>query len=180
MTVPVDIPAGTIFGCGSSLSYGSSWEETDKGFALSTTEGDTIILYTRTAGNGQDILPISALSFSGPWLSASDLETNNTAYSDLPDNLIDFSVSLPRHFDNCFYSGPNHGTVEELQAKIRDPLLWTSTNNLLDDPLTILSSSFDVVRKDPSVTSSDRKIGLSLSLWVLLIAYVTSIWAVLL
>jgi endonuclease I len=173
LTIPADLPAGTVFGYGPSLLHGELWNASDKGFALSS-DGDTVMLCTL---RDDTVYPVSALSTSGPWLvdSASTIR-NDTATSALPDGLQDYSVALQRHRDNCAYIGPSQGTVHELQANIRDTVrYWYTSNAVLDDASTLFPYQFQVVE---SLTSTSLAANLSVTYFLVALTLAKTIYLV--
>ncbi|KAG7338161.1 ribonuclease [Nitzschia inconspicua] len=149
LTLPHLVSAGTIFGYGDDLLFGTMWDtKTDAGFALATA-GDTVIVWYSLPDGNRDIDDpsyfrfLSALSYSGPWqaFGQSNYETSKSA---LPTSLEDFSVGLS-HFDNYAYVGPVVGTKSSLQGSLADPNNWEGTNTL-DSPsiLGVQSHTFEI------------------------------------
>lgn len=138
------IAQGTVFGYGlpDEILYGDQWmSNTDAGFSLSA-EGDTVLVYWTDDSN--EIHHLGALSFSGAWTTTS-AEGDNTASSALPTELTDFSTTLT-HADNVAYTGSMVGTKAALQAALRDPSNWSSSNT---EPLFFA----------PSTNNSDNSTG---------------------
>lgn len=141
----VGIAQGTVFGYGppDEILYGDQWTSlTDAGFSLSA-EGDTVLVYwtdddkedSERSSTSSIIHHLGALSFNGPWTTASV----DTASSALPKELIEFSTTLS-HADNVAYTGSMIGTKTTLQAALQDPSNWSSSNT---DPLFFASSTND-------------------------------------
>jgi endonuclease I len=126
LTLPNKVLAGTVFGYGEGLLYGSSWiSEIDKGFALSAS-GDTLIVYYTTIPNGTDNTYLSALSYSGAFKGSG--EKYGTSSSTLPESIVKFSVAL-RHKDNFVYIGPTGYDIKEsLQTNLVDTRNWEGSN----------------------------------------------------
>ncbi|MGK3761322.1 MAG: endonuclease I [Bacillariaceae sp.] len=126
LTLPNKVLAGTVFGYGEGLLYGSSWiSEIDKGFALSAS-GDTVIVYYTTISDGTDYTFLSALSYSGAFKGSG--EDYGTSSSTLPESIANFSIAL-RHKDNFVYIGPTgYDTKESLQTNLVDTRNWEGSN----------------------------------------------------
>lgn len=88
------------------------------------------------------ITHISALSFSGDWLPASnDESTFGTEHSALPDTLPSNAyVALP-HYDNYWYAGPRQGSLSELQESLSNPNNWQGSNTETTIPMKMNGSS---------------------------------------
>lgn len=128
LTLPKAIPAGTIFGYGEGLLYGSSWiSKTDKGFALSSS-GDTIIVYYTTSEEPEDgdITFLSGASFAGGRFTESTGEFG-TAMSALPKSIADFAIDLGTD-DNYIYTGKLSVTKASLQEYLLDTENWKGSN----------------------------------------------------
>ena len=127
LTLPDKVLAGTVFGYGEGLLYGSSWiSKIDTGFALAA-RGDTVIVYYTTIPNGTDYAYLSALSYSGAFKGSG--EEYGTTSSTLPESIVKYSVALS-HKDNYVYIGPRgFGIKESLQTNLVDTRNWEGSNN---------------------------------------------------
>ena len=146
LTVPEKIVAGTVFGYGEGLLYGSLWGS-EYGFALAA-KGDNIIAWYSVPEEGNDGETynfLSALSFAGPWKDAEQLE-GDTSYSTLPSQLVGYSLALT-HFDNYVYNGPLRGSKTELQVALLDQQNWVGSNSL---PIPITTQGFQPSSSLPS------------------------------
>ena len=147
LILPENVEAGTVFGYGPGLLYGSSWSsEFDRGFALSAA-GDTIIVYcTETvpaAGSvtdHDDRTYLSALSFKGPF-EESGQDAYGTSSSSVPASIVDYSVAL-NHRDNYKYVGPTTGEKEALQGFLVDEANWEGSHSKTS---SFIPPDFDVV-----------------------------------
>mmetsp|Transcript_50339 Transcript_50339/g.56254 ORF Transcript_50339/g.56254 Transcript_50339/m.56254 type:complete len:523 (-) Transcript_50339:522-2090(-) len=125
LTLRDTVPAGTIFGYGEELLYGSSWiSEVDKGFRLSTS-GDTVIIYCTKTPEDTEYTYLSALSYSGSFKVSG--EVYGTSSSTLPESIVFFSVAL-NHKDNYVYIGPTTDIKESLQKNLVDARNWEGSN----------------------------------------------------
>uniref|UniRef100_A0A7S4ABY4 Endonuclease I n=1 Tax=Pseudo-nitzschia australis TaxID=44445 RepID=A0A7S4ABY4_9STRA len=130
LTLPETIRAGTVFGYGEELLYGSSWtSEVKKGFALSAS-GDTVIVYCTTTMESEDYTFLSAIAFArGKFL---ELKGESVEYgptsSALPDSIADFAIVLENK-DNYIYSGKRSASKSFLQYYFVDKTNWEGSDS---------------------------------------------------
>lgn len=154
LTLSRSISAGTVFGYGDGLLFGTQWVKTDAGFALATAGDSILISYslptfsgeTDTIDEEEEDMPtqfLTGFSYSGPWSSPFQ-SVYATSTSSLPVSLENFSVALP-HFDNYAYVGSVTGTKASLQKALTNPSNWEGMNSL-DSPaiLRLQSQSFEI------------------------------------
>lgn len=120
LTLGSRLPSGTVFGYGDGMQFGNSWKSADNGFSL-TASGEQILVHTY---DGDDLVHLSGISFSGDWEDGTDLDSASSA---LPESIEDFAVTVP-HFDNVIYRGPTQGKRNDLLSFIVDPNNWEGSN----------------------------------------------------
>eukprot|EP00536_Pseudo-nitzschia_multiseries_P018437 jgi/Psemu1/228977/e_gw1.2531.7.1 len=144
LTLPETIRAGTVFGYGEGLLYGSSWtSELNKGFSLSAS-GDNVIVYCTSVMESGNYTFLSAISFSGGVFLASEGESvsYSPSSSALPDSIANFAIALENK-DNYVYSGKRSDSKDMLQEQLLDRANWKGSNSKTDVPILPL------VDKDP-------------------------------
>lgn len=116
LTLSNTIPAGTVFGYGAGMLYGSAWHamSEDKNFDLSVS-GDTVAVCAATERNPDVCTVLSAVSVAGD------------KSSDLPESVADFSVALGT-LDNYAYTGKTNGGKESLQKDLINNDYWMGSN----------------------------------------------------
>lgn len=121
------ISARTIVGYGNaSYPFADNWQVDSGSFALAAS-GDTIILYC--IENDSSITHLSALSYSGDWVSTNlDESSFGTQQSALPANLPSSTHVALVHKDNYWYSGPPQGTLFSLLDNLSNPSKWEGSN----------------------------------------------------
>jgi len=130
------IKAGTVFGYGEGLLYGSLWaSEVNKGFSLSVS-GDNIIVYYTSSMESDDYTFLSAISFAGGAFLASEGEpvSYSSASSALPDSIEIFAIALGTK-DNYVYSGKKSDSKELLQEHLLDKTNWKGSDSKTDVPI---------------------------------------------
>mmetsp|Transcript_11392 Transcript_11392/g.27159 ORF Transcript_11392/g.27159 Transcript_11392/m.27159 type:complete len:700 (-) Transcript_11392:1636-3735(-) len=171
-TVPdPGIGAGTVFGFGPDLKYGSEWDQVQDSFALSA-KGDTVLIYYYGDGGGDNDIDeqqltsknvprfVSALSFSGQWLeSGLDESSYGTQSSALPSVLLSegegTAVITLNHQDNYIYSGPTTGTRDQLQRNIQNSVNWMGSNTRqIDKPPDDFSIELSIISISSSATTT--------------------------
>mmetsp|Transcript_10108 Transcript_10108/g.24242 ORF Transcript_10108/g.24242 Transcript_10108/m.24242 type:complete len:517 (+) Transcript_10108:151-1701(+) len=136
LTLSETIRAGTVFGYGEGLLYGSLWtSEVNKGFSLSA-RGDNIIVYYTSSMESDDYTFLSAISFAGGAFLASEGEpvSYSSASSALPDSIEIFAIALGTK-DNYVYSGKKSDSKELLQEHLLDKTNWKGSNSKTDVPI---------------------------------------------
>mmetsp|Transcript_21109 Transcript_21109/g.52343 ORF Transcript_21109/g.52343 Transcript_21109/m.52343 type:complete len:669 (+) Transcript_21109:186-2192(+) len=110
------IPAGTVFGYGGGMLYGSAWHamSQDQNFDLSVS-GDTIAVCATTERNPDICTVLSAVSVAGD------------KFGDFPESVADFSVALGS-LDNYVYTGETNGEKESLQKYLINNDYWMGSN----------------------------------------------------
>jgi hypothetical protein len=119
------ISAGTIIGYGdASYPYAVNWKVESGSFALAAS-GDNIMLYC--IEDDSSITHVSALSYSGDWVSANSDESSFSIHqSALPASLpLNTHVTLV-HKDNNWYSG--QGTISSLLDNLSHPFNWEGSD----------------------------------------------------
>ena len=177
LTLPQDVDAGTVFGYGDDLLFGTRWNsENDAGFALAAA-GDTIIVwYSLPNSNEEDTLEdapyrfLSALSYSGPWqpngLLQSEYETSTSA---LPDPVKAFSIAL-NHFDNYAYTGPTTGTKISLQRSLADSANWKGQNVIDSNSVSNLASQTFKILESTDTPSSTTPFHYAHTPWIIILS----------
>lgn len=114
------ISARTIVAYGNaSYPFADNWQVKSGSFALAAS-GDTIILYC--IASDSSITHLSALSYSGDWVSTNLDESNFSAQqSALPASLPSNAHVALVHKDNYWYSGPSQGTISFLVDNLSNP-----------------------------------------------------------
>ena len=123
------IPMWSLFGYGdSSLPYADGWNAESGSFALAAS-GDSIILYC--IENDDSIMHLTALSFSGEWITAnSDESSFGTTESALPASLpSNTHLALP-HYDNYWYIGTQKGSSSTNLDNLSNPSKWEGSNTV--------------------------------------------------
>jgi hypothetical protein len=125
LDAPQTIAAGTNFGYGEGILYGDLWTDAvDAGFSLAAT-GDSVIVYTTDNTEYDLIMPLSAISFDGPWTETGlNEDAYTTDVSALPEPISPNSSVALDHRDNYVYVGPLEGTKSVLQAAIINSGNW--------------------------------------------------------
>lgn len=134
LTLPETIAAGTIFGYGEGLLYGSSWtSEMDRGFALATS-GDNMIIYHTSSLESDDYVFLSAILFAGGTLLESNMGESalyGTSSTAIPDLIKRYTVVLENK-DNYVYIGKRVDSKEYLQHLLLDSANWEGSNSKTD------------------------------------------------
>eukprot|EP00534_Pseudo-nitzschia_fraudulenta_P008538 CAMPEP_0201142556 /NCGR_PEP_ID=MMETSP0851-20130426/4189_1 /ASSEMBLY_ACC=CAM_ASM_000631 /TAXON_ID=183588 /ORGANISM="Pseudo-nitzschia fraudulenta, Strain WWA7" /LENGTH=514 /DNA_ID=CAMNT_0047416237 /DNA_START=139 /DNA_END=1680 /DNA_ORIENTATION=- len=127
LTLPGTVKAGTLFGYGEDLLYGSSWTSFGS-FALSTS-GDTVLVYS-TNNNESDTNSqytfLSAIAFAGGTFQGS-----GTSSSALPESIVDFSIELGNK-DNYMYNRDLTTTKTSAQKDLVDEKNWMGSDSKTD------------------------------------------------
>lgn len=137
------IDAGTIFGYGSDLLYGTDWESVGGRFALAES-GDNVMIYTASDTNIEEIVHLGAFTNAGvdgwkvPGLEDSEYDTYESA---LPEELSSVGATSLAHQDNYLYTGPVSGDKATIQFAIQNAANWEGSNS---DPVSVPTAPFSV------------------------------------
>ena len=122
------IKAGRVFGYGVEFPDDKgTWEVVDDStFDLSSTQGDSLLIYCYNADGVPQFL--QALIYTETGFSQAGLPTYEFTETSIPDDLTTTGVITLPFQSNYLYVGPKEGNKEELLAAFADPANYAGSS----------------------------------------------------
>ena len=122
---PPGIASGDNFGYGPGIKLGNEWSTFEGVFSLST-DGEQVFLFCISGGG--EFYPLAGLSYNGEF-SPPGLPSYQFNESAVPDSLVDASIVLNPHKDNCAFTSRVEGSKDEVRLAFLDSKNWECNDN---------------------------------------------------